>query len=154
MVLKAGLGDVKLVKEDVGRAAKGTPTPEADDLRTLHRILELSSSLNCPHGNLDEALKDILAATKGVEESLELTLKAPEGRCVIVIQHSVVEGSCIQFPDWAFFSESSPDWIKLIFSSMEKKSSWIETFSDTLSKYSTCMNSNHLLFSSFRTEKG
>jgi hypothetical protein len=85
--MKIMLSDVHILNEEIpqGNGSTAIPqNPEEDDLKTIQRIMELAMTLKCPHGALDDALKDLASPLKHNCDSsgdpLELEIKSSDSR--------------------------------------------------------------------------
>ncbi|CAG7727349.1 unnamed protein product [Allacma fusca] len=86
---------------------------ETDDLKIIHKMMELATMLKCSHAGLDEILKDLASGLK----------------------HHYDNGDAVDFEIKTSDNSDSPEVLRILFGSAEKKSGWLESFQDTLSKF-------------------
>lgn len=113
LLLKVGLMDVHTTAgEDKGedRAA----TEDLDDLKTLHKMMDLAALLKCPHLGLDELLAQMAAG-----------LRHPCDNNADAVELEIKDGG----------SDGSPELLRVLFGSVEKKNSWLDSFQDTVGKF-------------------
>jgi len=96
-----------------GAGSGGTGGDDMEDLKAIHKMIDLANLLKCPHANLDEVLRELAAGLKHHQSSEQdsdvLELEAAEG-----------------------------ETLKIQFGTAEKKNSWLESFNETVTKFCKC----------------
>jgi hypothetical protein len=81
LLIKVNLPELHVLSEEGEGCGKGTSPDDLDDLKTIHKIMDLACLLKCSHTGLDESLREL---TQGLRhhcdnnvDSVELEIKSP-----------------------------------------------------------------------------
>jgi len=89
LLMKVQLTDVHIMSEEhegccSGKTSVGSHSEELDDLRTIHKMMDLATLLKCPHVGLDDTLKELASGLKhhcdNNADVLDIEIKSADNR--------------------------------------------------------------------------
>lgn len=84
--MKVGLTEVHVVSEESEGCIKGVCPEELDDLKTIHKMMELACLLKCPHLGLDDILRELASSLRhhcdNDVDAVDLEIKTSDARFV------------------------------------------------------------------------
>lgn len=101
---------------------------DIEDMKTLQKMMDLATLLRCPHAPLDDLLTSMSA---GLNRSYTYNGDNNGGDVVELEVREVSGGS----GGGGNSGDASPEVLKIMFGSCERKSAWLESFADTVAKF-------------------
>lgn len=91
LLMKVPLTDIHILNEEYDQCqsksctsgSNSSHSEDLDDLRTIHKMMDLANLLKCPHLSLDETLRDLASGLKHhcdtFADAVEFEIKTAEG---------------------------------------------------------------------------